>query len=1276
MGSMSGHPALPAGTSLQEVVAIVTVHDPSAPWINAESPFPKTDHLTGGNVSGVNIFLTHVANQPCYRFGRAMATRSARQRVQDVYLPSSVAAMRQCIMMPDWERNYWRVQSTSEIIAHVNGAPIQSDAPNTKKLTDRLPTTVYLKQGFLNEITVKGCRVEICLMKSVRDVIGPLDYEPPKLDSRLQNVAHRAEQWAVDRFIMTHELVSCRTVRVYDGFTGETKAAKLFRSGHDRKQMRDREFLAFAKQDTDASIVRYQQMALVNNIPAIIMDQHVGFVPYSAVRDSIHKSHPGIRFSIASKVMLRLFPALAWMHFHGIIHEHVSHDNVLVRLVDQKAEHVMLTDYSTARQYIPAMSTPVKDMLTGGQATMKLIEDCCDIWTFRNGPTAIAEGEWKLEQRTLEAMRLHQMIKRCSADFVRRGGSQNSPKGLKLNRLQNKYGNTWNSAKAAQEENLLRKEVAHLSKSKIDAKIKEWESVNPPQTSVYKQYMILTLGHEVLDDVVNQLHVKPWDTMPQEVCAAIKQAGGSIEEPWDTFAVQKTITIESTNDAGYAMIMTWLATCCEVHPEWCEHLKAESETHMGANAEKITQVELQNLHHALQAHSQLPATMTSMFQRFVNMTEVPSQLEELYQVWYHIPSRMFNLTQLQRLATPECLAMTIREGQTRFDDFVEVRGAPEIEGCYAPLSLLVEFTEQLGLRLPETPTPPSEMPTFDPADFSQVPYTRIVLARPGLLGFGTMLRTGDQANFLYSRNNPKFITPSAFIHTYFGDMRVLPNLLQTGLHSYERPEHWSKYKTAAESEAAADRSKRSRLQATGPGSSTPRAGGASSQVLPRAMEVEETTLGKLLHDRERIRNDAPLPLKRWVPEPSGPSPKRARGRLPSPPPKEKVRDVTLSFAQRMDDAMQRGPGVTLPILENTSFMNNSFAKRNTALLETTPDDPTNVNTSFIVRADDEGLENDWKAVEQMMAQMPDNEDEHIEGLFGFEYHGGENEADNADGDEEATEVDPNSFLAPRSNSSTPRAKSPSQSFLDRQILSPQDTRSPTPSFGNCTPRRLISAPSQSFTGIPKDLFKQHKRTISGSSAVSDDLPPTEPSSPTAAVQKAQPPVTTGLFGNSNVSVFGSFSGFGTNFGSDATATDTDMPSPPVTVDQDTSSNKPVEPSVNPFAPPRPFRLGPNVTSSFGGSDARTSGHTSQLRASTLSSKSNNSNRPIMNTNASFGGVGSGPQTPAPPARRSDPSGNNPPAARTNGPSLLFPTDEEPAKQDKDGDSDMPDTESE
>jgi hypothetical protein len=67
------------------------------------------------------------------------------------------------------------------------------------------------------------------------------------------------------------------------------------------------------------------------------------------------------------------------MHLHGIVHGHLLHKSVLIRLVDGKPEHVLLVDYTTTRPTPPGQQPVVADMLADSQAAAKLIEDCCEI---------------------------------------------------------------------------------------------------------------------------------------------------------------------------------------------------------------------------------------------------------------------------------------------------------------------------------------------------------------------------------------------------------------------------------------------------------------------------------------------------------------------------------------------------------------------------------------------------------------------------------------------------------------------------------------------------------------------------------------------------------------------------------------------------------------------------------------------------------------------------------------------------------------------------------
>jgi hypothetical protein len=490
--------------------------------------------------------------------------------------------------------------------------------------------------------------------------------------------------------------------------------------------------------------------------------------------------------------------------------------------MNEEVEHVLLVEYSTVHSFISGMPVPVEDMIADGRFAMQLIENCCDIWLFRSGPKLNAMGEEVMQKRTVDAMHEYRTVQRVAADYFElQGNSQKSVKDRKLNRLLNRLGNAWSTAKAKQMENLADREVALLSKSKIDAKIKQWESAHPPQTLVYKQYMLLSLGHDYGDSLANQLYVKRWGVTPQEVCAKIKTLGGNLEEPWQTVDVHRTTAIEYKN-GGYddEAVINWLASCYEIHPGWRSVLEMGCQAHFHQGAGLNTPVDLGDLSRALQVHGQLPPHMLAMFRRFRDAETFKPQVVETYQIWYHVPSRLFNLTQLQRLGAPDHFYTTVIEGKPRCDNFVEVRGDAKVQGCYASFTLLRAFADQLGLNVSYNSNLTPLMPIYDSADFSQVPQGRIVLARSSLIGYASVLRSGDQCNFLFSRTEPKFVPPSQFIPTHFGDMMLLPQL-PPNVHSYNRPEHWSKFKTAEEFEETANLSKRKMLKAKKPKAAKP-----------------------------------------------------------------------------------------------------------------------------------------------------------------------------------------------------------------------------------------------------------------------------------------------------------------------------------------------------------------------------------------------------------------------------------------------------------------------
>jgi hypothetical protein len=948
----AGYPQIPDNVPTDDVVAIVTVYHAEALHANRHSGHATTQVEAGQTQpEGVNIFLRRLGGLPYYTMGRYTKAdaddKTAQPTRLDVYLPGKAIGIRQCLLEPDWERNYWRLKSISDYIAMVNGAPIQKYTKRTKQTKEPLPTAIFLKQSDMNTVTIDGLEIEIWLLKSVREVYEAEEYVPEPLQSELQDVTDRPEEWAREQYNISERVLGTgMTVRVVQRFTGEKATAKVFRTVDRPEQRRDEEFLLFSKQAVDASVVQYRQSTQIENIPSIITGTYDNFVPYSALRDTIHTYHPGVRFTIATKLLQRIFSALSWMHYNHIVHGQVSNDSVLLRLVDQKVEHALLVDYTGIGAYVPGEPLLMVPMLNDGLCLMKLIEDCSNLWMIRSGPSDEAMSEEVMEQRTLAAMNEYHRCDRVALDlFERQKVPKNSLRGKKLLRLLDDKLNDWSIAQHQQGKNLHARSITSLDEVRLTEMIQNWERAHPAQNSIYKQYMLLTLGHGYLDELANQLQVKSWDTMPQEVCAKIKELSGDLEEPWQTFEVRRSTPLEHTDtDYNAQHIMDWLATCCEVYPEWRRVLEAQCQNHLHQNAGVIVQRHLQDLYNVLNVCGPLPLSMASMLESLSTKTDLPQQVDEAYRVWYHIPSRLFNVTQLQRLATPDGLVEAVSSDLLRADNFVEVRGDPNVEGCYVPMSMLTTFVDQFGLQLPQTPGLTTTVPTFDPSDFSQVPQSRIVLARPGLLGFGTMLRTNDQANFLYSRTPASFLLPKTFILTYFGDMKVLPKL-PVGVRSYARPEHWSKYQTSDEFEA----SNAGHLIA-----------GESASA---NMEVDETILGQLLQVRERRRAEA------------------------RPPPKHHTRDGSPESAPREPKRARRGSdAVLLPGNEQVQpLMTNSFMQQHSGLMTELPKNPLDFSQRTVPE-DAEGLEEDWAIIQAMLDRMPDEEEE-TEGITGFIIHG-------------------------------------------------------------------------------------------------------------------------------------------------------------------------------------------------------------------------------------------------------------------------------------------------
>ncbi|KAH7340025.1 hypothetical protein BKA66DRAFT_434926 [Pyrenochaeta sp. MPI-SDFR-AT-0127] len=1078
------HPSIPSEVAADDVIAIVSIYHPQASNANRNTPFSKAQ-LNSYNIDeGCHIFLHRIDGQPCFSIGRGdtKTQGSSSMETRDVYLPGTTSGMKQFLLVPVWDSNIWRLQSTTETLATVNGVPIQAYTNRTKQNKVPLPHAVHLKQASVNRVIVNQLQIDIWILKSVHQVYPTSVFTPEPLMDRLQDFTSRSENWAHDRYLLGSQQVSAHSYRVVEQFTGAVQTAKLFRDEQDGRQLRDSEFLRFSKKEVDASIVRYLQSVQVDNIPAIITCTHEGFASYAALQAKITKLHPGLRFAIATKLLRRLFSALEFMHFHNIVHGNVSHESVLLRLVDNKVDSVLLVNYTDATPFRIGAPPPYDDMVEDSRAAMVIIENCCDIWQLRKAATEDAISEVLMRGKTETAKRESDTVQRVVSDFFEiQRGSRTSEKGKKLLRLLEQKQNRWHICQNDQIHNATRREVSVCYKSNIDAMARDWNSAHSPEKIGEKIYFNLSLGHPWFDSLASKLYQQRWETTPRDICTKFKELAGDIEEPWQPFRVETTTTFEMTETGlNKECVTAWLAGYCEAYPEWRPALETEYKCQVESQGSTILREDLGKLRDALAKHGSLPSSMAATFDRLTSddsNCETSISIKETHCVWLHAPSRMFNLTQLQHLASVDRFLSCVNDGRIRCDNYVEVRGEPKLQGCYVPLSLLSDFASELGVTVQQIPDCAPSLPTLDPSDFSQVTPTKIVLARIGLVAFASVTRTGDQYVFHAPRVPQEFATRHAFLPTYFGDMKVLPQLSE-GMYEYIRPDHWSKFQTAEEIENAAISTSR-----------------------------KTSALSRLLDRRQQLRSQVSLSTKRNTEahsdSDSRPALKRSRSFLRSPnlsalskPPDA----VTMSFinraAERMEHMAQGGTepdrlSLSIPRVPNTSFYQRN-SNVNDNVVTSPPRSPVDKNQSFTVASGSFDLEDDWKQAEEWLKQVPNDDEEEqpaLQGLLGFRFHHSHLESE-VDTEEDATSA--------KEHSDSGKTKTAPQSFVaTEQTDPPEPILDGLQSF---TPDESAeqAAPSIPGPGVPNRIYNDPNGPIQGwfseqANAVlgDDDMPDTD-----------------------------------------------------------------------------------------------------------------------------------------------------------------------------------------
>jgi hypothetical protein len=581
---------------------------------------------------------------------------------------------------------------------------------------------------------------------------------------------------------------------------------------------------------------------MIDNIPAIITDSSQGMIPYGALQAELKEKHPTFRFMAAAAIIRPLYSALEFLHHHRIIHSSVDWSSVLIHFSNDRVDKILLVDYSMAYSIPAEEEMPRHAMLQDSCRAMELIEDCCGIWAMRKVPAPHAVHENEMRRRA-ELAEQEWVIQRnaCRYFFENKKDDRHSAYGKRMLKVLAQKEMDWSRAKTNQLHNAGQLQIGAVTVDKLQRIVQDWEKTNPKKSTgkiptqgtndredeAYP--MMLTLGHKFLDDLANHLYHSRWDLLPRDICTKMRSLEGEVQHPWRTFAVTRKPRFRIRTKDEYAAsrrglrivgLFEYMANYCDMYPEWRDRVWsafAKFAVRKGPDGESLGILceALQDMcvcspamQHALQTLDEAQAlldldrtleTAGTGPEVALDGDGVNVMIAEEHHVCYHVPSGMFNVTQLHQMQCMVVLERCLADQDIRCDNFVEVRGESSIQGHYVPLSLLPRFAKALELTVTKEPDAERAYMGTNPSDFSHVSPGRVVLAHSGLVAFASVSRTGGQ--FSHLPTSPLDIeSADPFLPTYFGDTKVLPSFAD-GRIDLPRPDHWVKFKRAEEIEA-------------------------------------------------------------------------------------------------------------------------------------------------------------------------------------------------------------------------------------------------------------------------------------------------------------------------------------------------------------------------------------------------------------------------------------------------------------------------------------------
>ncbi|KAF2490178.1 hypothetical protein BU16DRAFT_566205 [Lophium mytilinum] len=727
-------------------------------WLQERETPPKI----GNGPVGTYVLLHDDDDYPDYYFGRS-AQCAVLVPAED---GENTVGRQHFHVFPDRVANAWclEVTSTSPTLAVVNNVYMQAKSNATGHRYQ-----IFLNPEARNVVKIEGIVIyiypirlpSVCARSSLSSDFAKLEKlgasfgatnaqaNEASVDDRLllRKSRIRAEEETQIYVLRSHKLPSQSGRETYlalDPFNGEHLVAHILPKGYSGHKMANDHFELVNGLHTILSIARFRKPITVKGVPILLGEYHQRavtlrkFMNENAQELNLEDRHRG-----ALWLMKSLLNIVETMHETSTAHNNLSMDTVLVHDLGRNGADLCLTGFSNSI------------VLEAGDTTQALFEfDLSSIVRVVAQFLRMEDIPGRLRGAHLESPELDQdnhawhthSLAQKALVAARRTytDAENYPDdsdGLEFDRLGNKVLDA----------------IAKRDSTRAAAMLQSRRFLAPPV--IHPGY---TLGHLTLDRIVNEVSSGIRAYTVSDVNKIVRSIGGNKVHYWSQIKVLRNFYIpvyqRKHGDALVKLkpLLDYVLCCIDMYPDHRKDIVSLCKEYVpdGRGTGFCTLTHVDAFARAFARKKPLPSILSEAVATYRTLQGTGKEKSSLrftatFYIWYHQPSRMFNLTQLLCIAHPDYLhrIMDRRRAAYPTQQVPEIQGDPRIRGRYALIRSLEWFMEKLHLRVPDREEILREswdQSAIDQTSFANVDWqAKIILMIPHFLDLALLHRDED-----------------------------------------------------------------------------------------------------------------------------------------------------------------------------------------------------------------------------------------------------------------------------------------------------------------------------------------------------------------------------------------------------------------------------------------------------------------------------------------------------------------------------------------------------